>query len=402
MDEHKAEGTPAQPAQDITAFAVESSKQAVKSYFRPVVWLYTLVRAATRAFFSSKRLMIATAVVLALFLSYRWVSNEYSGQPQLWTAPSGAVQWLAQDKYDGGKITVRVGTTRSAGNRIGDVIAMRVEVVAEEDVRLDLSTVLSGTLASVQPAGSGYYYYNAGPPPPPDFELVQTPTVTSFTSNGKRVWQVDLLVRSWKVSDTITFLFKFQWADKFTNVSMNEETTPAATLETTRSAQKDDQFDTGNTNMQAAHRSPAADPVEWIGFSMLLGLIGWLIFTMPARFWPFRQRSPEEQAWETFNDVFRHASSKWTEAHYMAIATALRKYLAIAHPGLDSQPLEDLRGRQDIANKPAILAAFQMLDDAMYAQRALSAAERSELRAMLVALVPQAPQQPANSNPSSK
>jgi hypothetical protein len=388
MDERKLVGDSA-PSVESVIDVKASAKDAVKTYFRPVTWLFALASKGLKAFFRSKRLMIVTAVLLALFLSYRWVSTEYTGQPHLWTAPSGTVQWMAQDKYDGGKIVVRVGTTRSAGNRIGDVIAMRVEMVTDRDVQLDLSTVVGGTLAAVQP--TGYYYYGGAPDNPPDFELVETPTVTSFDSKGKHVYQIDLLVRSWKVSDTIAFLFKFQWRDQSASSFMNEETTPAATLETTRSAQKDDQFDLGNTNMQPAHRSPAADPVQWIGFSILLGLIGWLIFTMPARIWPFRQRSPEERAWSTFNDVFQHASDKWTEAHYMAIATALRKYLAIALPGLDTQPVEELRKRQDIADKPAILAAFQMLDDAMYAQRALRAEERSELRAMLQTLVPQTP-----------
>ena len=386
MDERKITGDTAPSAQTVIDVKAEA-KDAVKTYFRPVIWLYGLVSKGTKAFFRSKRLVIVTAVLLALFLSYRWVSTEYTGQPHLWTAPTGTVQWMAQDKYDGGKIVVRVGTTRSAGNRIGDVIAMRVEITTDRDVQLDLSTVVGGTLAAVQP--TGYYYYGGAPDTPPDFEVVETPQVTSFTSNGKRVYQIDLLVRSWKVSDTIAFLFKFQWNDPSVGTSINEETTPTATLETTRSAQKDDQFDLGNTNMQPAHRSPAADPVQWIGFSILLGLIGWLIFTMPARIWPFRQRSPEEQAWSTFNDVFQHASNKWSEAHYMAIATALRKYLAITHPGLESQPMEELRNRQDIADKPTITAALQMLDEAMYAQRALSAAERSELRAMLQTLVPQ-------------
>lgn len=309
------------------------------------------------------------------------LSTVYGGHPKLWKAPDGEIQWVAQETAADGNIIVRSGTSRHAGYRIGDIVPVSVVIVASKDVRVDFSNVLNGTLSDdAQPA----------------FELAETPTVSHFEQNGKNVWRIDLAVRSWKVEPELDFHVDVQYG---VNTKEGWEwstiSSPTVTIQTTRSAQKDDEFDMGDARPRTAPANAFGRTLVFLGGWTLLCFVVFTGIKYGRRLHrKLTYVSPEEQSWHVFDDVFATArSTGWTEAHYIALSTQLRRYLhlepltasevrALTPAELDKVPEESI----DI-----LVRTFDLLEAALYAERQLNGVERAQLETDLETLVPRKP-----------
>jgi hypothetical protein len=341
-----------------------------------------------------KRVVAILLVAAAIAGGWLFLSARYSGQPPVWTTPSGATTWLANDKtQDEGRIVVRVGSVRDHGYRVGDVVPVEVVIVTAPGVKIDPGS-LTIIAASDPNAGYSGYYYGGGPygyggygaPSSPDFELVSRPQVKDFWSNGKHVWEFHILVRSWMVNDRQWFAAQVNYMDNHDGDSnWYQVTTPTVGFSLTHSAVKGDKFDPGDGRMRPAPMPPGVRLLSYSALAILLGLLAWLIFSWDPRLRLLLSRlSPEERAWRVFEAVWQDADKRgWQTAHYESIAAAVRRYLHI-----EALTLEQAR-KSDLPDKEVVVRVLSVLEDPLYKRdREIYGFQRKDLYDDLGRLVP--------------
>jgi hypothetical protein len=318
-----------------------------------------------------RKLVPVLVVLLSTALVSIWLSTIYGGTTQLWKAPEGSINWSAEEN-NGDPITVRIGTSRNAGYRIGDIIAIHVVVVADEGVPVDLSNLYQGN-----------FIVNGNS----DFELADPPQVSKLHQHGKTIYAIALDVRSWKVTDTIDFSVDIQYAtrDKDGTESWTTIESPTETVQTTRSARKDDEFDQGNRGAVPLPSNPLGHTFVFLGVWLLLCMFVWSALRLFPRVRQLKPVSPNVKAWRVFDAVFADAQhSDWGEEHYIRISATLRQFMGVEAVALDEMSAT-------LAEHPhadTAIRVFTLLEGALYAQRVLGSIERAQLQTDLETLVP--------------
>jgi hypothetical protein len=319
-----------------------------------------------------RKLLCVIATLLLTAGLWQLGSTVYGGNPQLWQAPEGPIVWVAEKHGTDGSVTVRIGSPRNAGNRIGDMITVNIVVIASRNVQVDLTQLEAGDFV-LDGASS--------------FELAEKPRISHFQQDGKDVWDITLSVRTWEVSETVAFTANIEYLvrNHEGDLVRHYVTTPELTIFTARSAGQDDSYDLGNSNEVEVPPAPLARTFIFIGCWMTLALLVWFgIKLLPQ----VRVRKPvpaNQRAWQVFTATFADADEHgWKEDHFVAIARQLRSFL-----GVESQVFEELS--ETLADHPerkVVLRVFRLLDEALYAKRILTESERRQLETDLGWLVP--------------
>jgi hypothetical protein len=316
------------------------------------------------------RLVLVLAVLLVAGAGIFGLVSKFSGQPQLWTAPQGEVQWFAQDVVEK-EIVVYVGTSRATGYRIGETMPVRIRIIAPDSVKIDLSLLAGGTVS-----------LDSTP-----FEMAGRPEIRQWRSDGKQVYEVDLAVRAFSVKPELAFTATFLYAKETLENGKPKwvnRTTPRMTFSTTRSSAEEDQLLPGN-------REPWRQPASQLGPAMIAaGGALLLVMIAPMCFALFRRRprvfipSDGKLAWTTFDRIAAEASQSggWDKEHLKNLSGALRRYWHA-----ESVPTSKLPEMYS-AEMDLTIQLLRRLDQVVYGDQVLREAEQRELLSKLERIVP--------------
>ncbi len=264
-------------------------------------------------------------------------------------------------KYEGGRIVVVVSSNRHFGYHIGDIIALEIQIQADNDVLFDFSALQQGTF---KVAGSSFTIV-AG----------TAPTIAKAESRrikNTSVYKIDLQVQCLKKLDAeMVFNIDLSYAlDPPTDrkkIKWGMLTTPDFVLSMTTLADTGKELLEGDISLGTIRISWAAFPLLSLGlfiivwFGGIKDLVGWINRTRKAN-----RPTAERQAWKVFNKVFADASDyrQFTPIYAQKIATALRQYFNV-----ESLSLEQIAAsRSDDANLPLLLAALGKCQEVIYAR----------------------------------
>jgi hypothetical protein len=239
---------------------------------------------------------------------------------------------------------------------------------------LDLGPLRSGTFSS-----SGE----------PVFELATQPKVEKLRQHGKDVYVISLDLRSWHIDPTLDFSVEIPYATRMKDGSLSWSSvySPTLTVQTTRTAAKEDEFDPGNRNLVQGKPQTIAPVLKFTGTWIVIGLLAFLALHWLPKRRKERAACVNKRAWELFEHVFMDAHKNgWSVDHYSDIAGRLRLVMGVQSVDLHDLPTA-LAGR-DEEYREAALRAFALLQDALYAKRELSGIERAQLETDLDVLVP--------------
>jgi hypothetical protein len=331
----------------------------------------------------AKPMMIATTLVILVAVAcFMVIRADNSGQRPDYVTRSGEIHWLAQNSADDGKVIVRIGTEQDFGYRIGDLVHVRVLVVTDPSVQVDFSAIQGGTL--YPKAAPSYSYYGSSPDPTagtPDFMLFEPAKITSFLSDGKRIWQLDLTLQSFKEKAALKFQTQFKYLSD-DGKTWTTQDSPAADMYTTVSAQEKDQFDEGNLANQTNPTPPVVRVLIWLSIWSTACALTILAFGYRKKQKEIAAMPANQRAWQTIDRVAADARrSGWKPAHYARVTGALMRYL-----GLEYTDVGALKSSPDQSRRR--LGA--VLEKVLYANEAFSGAETAQLLADLEKVVPRA------------
>jgi hypothetical protein len=285
--------------------------------------------------------------------------------------PANPVQKSCED----GKIRIMVGSPREFGNRIADVVSVRVLILADDSVVIDLASLKQGIIG-----------FNGN-----EFELARNNpiTVRAQHKDGKTLYVIDLKLQTFVPKPGVVFNLDLRYATGLVPGSTTPDwkvlTTPDFVVTTSNTADNGEELLEGDLDK-------AGSPVPWLMWPLVsAGLF--LVLLWPGLkfvFWlnrirPGRKVPANEIAWKVFDKVIPDAlENGFSEKHYKQIASALRRYLGV-EPNTRLEVLDRLKDHPQIET---ITSALSKCDRVLYAGVKLSEAENRELVAEIKKLVP--------------
>ena len=285
---------------------------------------------------------------------------------------------------EGGKIQIMVGNKQEFGNRIGGLVEVRVLLLVDNGVTVDLGTLQRGILKF---DGTDRFHP----------ALDNPVTITTQQKNGKTLYTIDLRLQSFVPKPNIPFNIDLRYSTSVVTATGKPDwkvlTTPDFQVTTSNTLDNGDQLKEGN--MQ-----PAAVATPWpiktllytgAGLVLLWPLVSLLIWLNRKR--PGRKVPANEVAWKTLARVFEEGNTGgYKERHYRYLVDALKGYL-----GAGTLTREEISAKlEGDPRHDTVIGALKKCDLALYAAKhsgldsdLLSAAEVAELVAQIKEIVPQ-------------
>jgi len=278
---------------------------------------------------------------------------------------------------EGGKIQIMVGNEQEFGKRIGNIIDVRVLILADDSVTIDFGTLQRGILNF---DGSDRFKLAKDNPV----------TISKQQKDGKTLWTVDLRLQTYVPQPGVTFNLDLRYSNSFVPGTLKPEwkvlTTPDFLI--TRSNTVDNGEELKEGNME-----PGQISLPWPTKGLLWGGIGLagLCLMTPGVLWLLRRRpgrklSANETAWLTFSEVFAEGESLgFHERHYRLMVDALKSYL-----GMGARTREEINILlQGDARHDTIVSAIQKIDLALYASKTVKSAKDLLSKEQVVELIAQ-------------
>ncbi len=350
-----------------------------------------------------KRLIpIVMAALLAFGLSFGSVAHaqEEDGFPFPPQAPAADPVPVnpAVKTIESGRVMVVVGSERHYGYHIGEVMPVTVVISVDQGVKLNFESVKRKIL-SVN--GS-------------DFELIETPVISiPENRNGKDVYTVTLLMRSWVIKKDLVLSVDFHYATDMLPDGKTPNWKPVTTPDfvvTTSNTVSDSEKDLlpGDMTEKVSPKAflvrsfkladiipalksyPATAkiananivPLDVAAIALMLPLPLWLLLLFVNRVRPGRKLSPAEAAWVVFDRVMAEAkeTGDLSYANLNDIASALRGYLGVAQVPTSQVAVALDSFFKEYENKAEMLSvavsALSKLDRALFSKSELTSAEK--------------------------
>jgi hypothetical protein len=290
----------------------------------------------------------------------------------------------AQKSCENGDVLMQVSSQRDYGYRIGDVIPIRITILAGDNVMIDFSSLKQGVLGFT---GS-------------DFQLAADDPVVISTQakDGGTEYIIDLNVQSFVPEPLIDFTVDLAYSTGFvpgtTELDWNVLTTPDFVISTSITTDAGTSYKEGST-------SPTGNGSPWLMWpALILGFV--LVLLWPARrllSWlnrvrPGRRLPANEVAWKSLDNTFASAREHgFSDGHYKQISSAVRLYVGatLKGNGKDFETLTRAEVTAQLIGHPQIATISSVLakcDQALYTKVALSDEENRLLIEEIEILVP--------------
>jgi hypothetical protein len=304
----------------------------------------------------------------------------------------------AVKSVESGRVMVVVGSERHYGYHIGEVMPVTVVISVDPGIKLNFES-LKRKILNVN--GS-------------DFEVIGSPVIgTPEQRNGKDVYTINLLMRSWVIQKDLVLNVDFHYATDMLpdgkTPNWKPVTTPdfvVTTSNTVSNSEKDllpgDMSEKLSPKpflvrpFKLADLVPAlkdhdvtrkianADivPLDVAAVALMLPLPLWLLLLFVNRVRPGRKLSPAEAAWVMFDRVMAEAKEKGDLSYdnLNDIASALRAYLGIAQVPTSQAAVALDSFFSEYENKAEMLtvavSALSKLDRALFSKSELTGAEK--------------------------
>lgn len=284
---------------------------------------------------------------------------------------------------DSGRLLIVVGSPRNFGYRLGELIPVTVVISADTNVQVNLDSVRRKVLAA---EGS-------------DFELAEAPSISEEVKNGKHVWRIDLLMRSWVIKPVLVLNIEFHYATEMLpngrSPNWRPVTSPDFAIETSNTAtEAAKELLPGDLEQKLSPKPELVRPLQVAGYLLILALPAWLLLKLWQRVRPGRIYSTAELCWQEFDAIMSEAEKQngISYEHLKRIDKALRSYLRIDSVPTSELaiPLEDFFALHDKKMELMTLAvsALSKLERALYSKLPLTEAELATLAGELERIVP--------------
>lgn len=299
-----------------------------------------------------------------------------NAQPPEPAKPQNPVRKVCED----GKIEVRLGNSRHFGYRIGDRIPVVVLIAADENVKIDFTSLKQEILGF---DGS-------------DFELAAPALVRSQKmQGGKMLYRIDMTVVTWVPKDNVIFQLDLRYATELAadgkTPNYKRLTTPDFVVSRSWTADNGEALLEGDLEAKPAGSSWALMPVLIVGFFLLglfpgMELVKWINRIRPRKVMP-----PKAAAWKILDKIFADARANgFKPDHYKQIASAFRRYLG-AVKGVPIEPATFLEVRDRLEGDPElpkIESALTKCERVIYHGETLEDEENRELLKEIEQLIP--------------
>lgn len=292
---------------------------------------------------------------------------------------------------ENGNIEIKVGSFRNFGYRTLDLISVTVILESAPEVRFDFTSLRQKTIAF---DGSDFYLFGE----PNESVFIAETTLP----NGKVERRINLLIQSSVVDkDALVFQLNLRYATKLGPDEKTPEwkvlVTPDFVIGRTKTLDTSDELLESDMSYRPQRTPLPAYPLAILGFGLLLSVPGFFLVQYINRVRPRKVLPPKAAAWAVFEAVFK-ASKTGEEAYLfdkkacLAIAVALRRYLAATNPMIPVESATVLEIQDGLADHPAIVLILRVLnlcEDAIFLNKEITAAESTEIVEAIETLVPQ-------------
>lgn len=331
--------------------------------------------------------IISTAVLALILcsghLAYAQDEEDGSSFPPQQAAADPAPVNPATRSIDSGRLMIVVGSPRNFGYRIGELIPVTIIISGDKNVQVNMEALQRGFLSN-----------DAS-----DFEPAGKPVVTSEERNGKKIWRVQLLVRSWVMKPVLVFNCDFHYATELLpdgkTPNWKPLTTPDFVIETSNTAtDAAKELMPGDMDLKASPKPALVQPLKTGGYVLLSLLPIWLLVKLWKRIRPARPLTTREQAWLEFDEVLDQAKQAGglKYEHLQRIAGTLRSFLHIeAVPVSEvALPLEQYFAVYDnrVEMMTITVSALSKLERALYSKMPLTQQEQLTLMREIERIVP--------------
>lgn len=355
--------------------------------------LSTMLFAAALAWFAPALALLAPALLLTPAPAFAALSPGGELQGPLPKTPEPVVPALENPVtgvMEAGRLIITVASTPkykdgpsvNYGYRTGQLIPVTVVISVDSGVHVDLGGLSSKTLSK---DGS-------------DFELVSPPVVTTLERNGKEIYVLQLLLRTWVMDPALTLSVQFHYALALLpdgkTPAWKVGTTPDFIITTSRTATENSkQLLDGDMTEKQSPVHWLAKPVECVGAVMLLLVPAWLVW----KFLSLRRRNKltaSQRAWLVIDELVaaRRSGRQFTTRDYEEIGAVLRQYLGIEELATAAAVERLNEFFADSSRKAELLAlsmsALAKLDRAIYGKAVLNSQEIEALLQELAAIIP--------------
>ena len=313
---------------------------------------------------------------------------------------------------ESGRVMVVVGAERHFGYHIGEPMPVTVVISVDPGIKLNLEAVKRKVLSNN----------------PTDFEFAANPVVGApERKNGKDVYTINLLLRSWVIKKDLVLSVDFHYATDMLPDGKTPNWKPATTPDfvvTTSNVVSDSEKDLLPGDMSeklspkpflvrsfkladivpalngydATRKLANADivPLDVAGIAVMLPLPLWLLMLFVNRVRPGRKLSSAEKAWLVFDAVMADAG-KTGELSYdnlRSLAGALREYLGVPSVPTNSPAMAQKLDSffNEFSNRSEMLtvavSALTKLDRALFTKSTLTSEEERRLLAEIERLCP--------------
>lgn len=299
--------------------------------------------------------------------------DEQPGDPSAPPTPANPVQKV----MEGGKIQMLVGSPRHFGNRIGDVVPIRVLILTDNSVTLDFTSLKQGVLG-----------FNGS-----EFELAHDDPITVRSrqvQGNKTLYIIDLRLQTFVIREPgVIFNLDLRYATERVGDSQQPNwkvlTTPDFFVTRSNTADNGNELLEGDLDARSGASPWLMWPLLVTGF-FLVGLWpGYLLVSWLNRIRPGYRAPAHVVAWKKFTKALKDADEfGFGPRHYKQIASALRVYLGV-EPHTVLEVGDRLHEHPQLAT---ITSALSKCERVLYGGATLSDEENEELVRELEELVP--------------
>lgn len=335
----------------------------------------------------TKNILRAIALALCLCfaagsLAYAQEEGEFSFPPQE-AAPAPAPVNPAVKSLDSGRLMIAVGSTRNFGYHIGELIPVTIVISADKNVMVNIEALKRKTLAT---DGS-------------DFELAEAPLVLKEEKDGKTVYRVQLLLRSWVIKPQLTLNCDFHYATELLpdgkTPNWKPVSTPDFVLETSNTAtEAAKELLPGDMELKASPKPALATCFKYTSWVLMSLLPLWLALKLWNRVRPARPLTNAALVWIEFDRIMSEAEKEGglKYGHLKELAGTLRAYLRIESVPTSEVaiPLEQFFALHENKMELMTLAvsALSKLERALFSKMTLTDSELQTLAYELERIVP--------------
>lgn len=326
-------------------------------------------------------LHILIAVAMSLCLASKAQAQEEFFLPE--KSPEKVVQVNpVQQFYEGGKLTVVVGTTRNFGWRIGDVIPVTVVMSAEDGVRINIDTLLRRVIAH---EGS-------------DFKLVGSPRLVETRQGNRNILVIELNLRSWVIEPALSLELDFMYAVASLPGSKTPDWRAAKTPELiiTRSMTASElsaELDLGNMKAKTSPEPLLARPLLFAGWSLVCLVPVSLLVGFLYRRLSRKPLTPAQLARYKISRILRRArKTGLNQDRIRDLAAVLREYLQVETASADELNAHLQEFFKQDENKELLVSwattALKTCDLVLFSKAELADSDKIELIKQIQAVVP--------------